>query len=62
MLYKQTKDCLSKDCRIRLYVLFVNKKLNPSNVYFSTAMLQRLSGKLSVRGLVNVKLTFKHLQ
>ena len=42
--------------------LFVNKRLNPSNIYFSTAMLQRPSGKLSVLGLVNVKLTFKHLQ
>ena len=31
--------------------------LNPSNIYFPTAMLQRPSGKLSVLGSVNVKLT-----
>ena len=55
------KDCLSGDCRIRLYALFV-EWLNPSNIYFFTAMLQRPSGKLSVLGLVNVNLTFKHLQ
>ena len=31
---------------------YVNKKLNPSNIYFSTAMLQRPSGKLSVLGFI----------
>ena len=37
-------------------IVFTNERL------FSAEMFQRLSGKLSILGLVNVKLTFKHLQ
>ena len=37
-------------------IVFTNERL------FSAEMFQRLSGKLSILGLVNVKLTFKHLK
>lgn len=56
------KRLLGGDWQIRSHVLFVNKRLNPSNISFSTVMLPGFSGKLSVLGLLNFKLVFKAIQ
>lgn len=56
------KRLLGGDWQICPHVLFVNKRLNPSNISFSTVMLPGFSGKRSVLGLLNFKLVFKAIQ